>query len=729
MLLRRIATRLTALSAVFVLLLAGWTMPTSAATTYNSHLRRYPYLTDVVNSYATINWATDQYFSTGAVRWGQVGAESCTAHYTPASRIVVNVNGVLEYQWKAVLNLLPNTQYCYRVYLGSSPSTEIDLLGSDAAPAFWTQVPSGSTQSYSFIVFGDWGFVGASGTNTYQASLMSLIAQSGARFAVTAGDNAYPSGNQANMGDLIQTGTGISTIFGPSYWKVPGASLPVFLSSGNHGYTSAVTPALIVNFPQGHTITSSNGVYRKVTYCCLDGTTSANYPTIYYAIDAGLARIYFLDAVWSDTNIGTASSPYQVDYHYKWMPSSPEYQWLQNDLATHPSVLKFAVFHYPMYSDNGKYPSDPWLQGAGSLEGLLRQYGVDIAFQGHAHIYERNPADSDGLINYVTGGGGAPLGGLGACSTFDAYAIGFGGGGKSCGGAPVPTSPAQVYHFLKVTVNGANVTVTPINSLGNQFDVQSYSFSSGAESTPPTVPGGLAANAVGGRQVSLGWSASTDNTAVRGYDVYRNSQLIATTDASTLSYSDAGLAPGTSYSYTVDAFDGSGNHSSQATAAAVTTPKTATYVFYPVADSFVSSANPTTNYGTSGVMKAQSGSPITSTYLRFNVNGIVGAITNATLKLHTSTSSATGYQVRGVSDNTWEENQVTYNNAPAFGSVAATSGGFSSGTWVSTNATSLITGTGVFNLAITTSSTSNMSFSSRDAASNWPQLVLTTSVP
>ena len=52
---------------------------------FTSALRRYPYLTDVVNSadattgYATINWATDRSATTGAAVWGTVdGAGSCT---------------------------------------------------------------------------------------------------------------------------------------------------------------------------------------------------------------------------------------------------------------------------------------------------------------------------------------------------------------------------------------------------------------------------------------------------------------------------------------------------------------------------------------------------------------------------------------------------------------------------------------------------------------------------
>ena len=194
--------RIRVIVGITFLFVMGWltvsTASSSPAKSYSPALRRYPYLTDVVSSYATINWATDRSESSGGVRYGKVGTESCTAHYVIATKTPISVNGLSQYQWKAQLNLEPGTQYCYRVYLGTSPTGEIDLLGSDAAPAFWTQVPMGANEAFSFAVIGDWGQVDASGTNPYQASLMSLIASSGARFVATTGDNGYPDGNQKN---------------------------------------------------------------------------------------------------------------------------------------------------------------------------------------------------------------------------------------------------------------------------------------------------------------------------------------------------------------------------------------------------------------------------------------------------------------------------------------------------------------------------------------------------
>ena len=71
----------------------------------NQALRRYPYLTDVVGSYATINWGTDRSQTSGAVRYGRVGSEACTAHYVPATKTAISVNGSLQYQWNAQLDL------------------------------------------------------------------------------------------------------------------------------------------------------------------------------------------------------------------------------------------------------------------------------------------------------------------------------------------------------------------------------------------------------------------------------------------------------------------------------------------------------------------------------------------------------------------------------------------------------------------------------------------------
>ncbi|QEU82564.1 hypothetical protein CP968_33785 [Streptomyces subrutilus] len=57
----------------------------------------------------------------------------------------------------------------------------------------------------------------------------------------------------------------------------------------------------------------------------------------------------------------------------------------------------------------------------------------------------------------------------------------------------------------------------------------------------------------------MSWSASTDNTGVSGYDVYRNGTKVGT--ASGTSYTDSGPAAATTYRYQVKARDRAGNTS------------------------------------------------------------------------------------------------------------------------------------------------------------------------
>jgi hypothetical protein len=90
-----------------------------------------------------------------------------------------------------------------------------------------------------------------------------------------------------------------------------------------------------------------------------------------------------------------------------------------------------------------------------------------------------------------------------------------------------------------------------------------------SDNEAPTVPAGLTATAISSSQINLSWSASTDNVGVTGYRIYRDGVQIATT--STTSYSDTGLSPLTTYTYTVSAIDLAGNESGQSSQVSATT--------------------------------------------------------------------------------------------------------------------------------------------------------------
>ncbi|MGD0488469.1 MAG: fibronectin type III domain-containing protein, partial [Syntrophorhabdales bacterium] len=89
--------------------------------------------------------------------------------------------------------------------------------------------------------------------------------------------------------------------------------------------------------------------------------------------------------------------------------------------------------------------------------------------------------------------------------------------------------------------------------------------------TPPTVPANVKATVVSSSQINLAWTASTDSAGVAGYTIYRNGAEVGT--AVGTSYNDTGLSPDTTYTYTVSAYDASGNQSAQSTPVSATTPK------------------------------------------------------------------------------------------------------------------------------------------------------------
>ena len=91
-----------------------------------------------------------------------------------------------------------------------------------------------------------------------------------------------------------------------------------------------------------------------------------------------------------------------------------------------------------------------------------------------------------------------------------------------------------------------------------------------ADTSSPSVPTGVAATAVSGTQVNLSWSASTDNVGVTGYKVFRNGTQVGT--ATNTSYQDTGLSGGSTYGYTVAAYDAAGNTSAPSSSVSVTTP-------------------------------------------------------------------------------------------------------------------------------------------------------------
>jgi chitodextrinase len=152
--------------------------------------------------------------------------------------------------------------------------------------------------------------------------------------------------------------------------------------------------------------------------------------------------------------------------------------------------------------------------------------------------------------------------------------------GASCSNfAQIATPTATTYSDGSCAPNTAySYRVRAADTAGT---LSTYSNTASAttppDTQPPSAPSNLAATAPSSTQVSLTWTASTDNVGVTGYLVERCtgagcSSFAQVGTSTAAAYNDSGLTAGTAYSYRVRATDAASNLSAYSNIASVTTP-------------------------------------------------------------------------------------------------------------------------------------------------------------
>jgi chitodextrinase len=210
------------------------------------------------------------------------------------------------------------------------------------------------------------------------------------------------------------------------------------------------------------------------------------------------------------------------------------------------------------------------------------------------------------------------------------------------GGATFPVT------LLAATPNDGTQALTIPNTAGTLnrimvkgtnhifFDVSNTNFTitaGSSDTVAPSAPTTLAAAGTTQTTTNLSWTASTDNVAVTGYDVYQGTTLKATVSGTT--YAVTGLTASTTYDFSVKAKDAAGNISTSSNVVNVTT-------LTPVADTTAPTA-PTT--------LVASGTTTTTTNLSWTASTDNVAVTGydvyqgATLK---ATVTTTTYNVTGL---------------------------------------------------------------------------------
>ena len=153
--------------------------------------------------------------------------------------------------------------------------------------------------------------------------------------------------------------------------------------------------------------------------------------------------------------------------------------------------------------------------------------------------------------------------------------------GVGCSGFTEVATPAAA-NFADTGLTAGATYLYRVRATDAAGNLSAYSAVASAttpapDAIAPSVPGSLAGSATSGTQVSLTWTASTDNVGVTGYRLERCQGIgcadfteIAT--PSVTNFADTGLTAGTTYQYRVRATDAASNLSSSSSVVQVTTP-------------------------------------------------------------------------------------------------------------------------------------------------------------
>lgn len=249
-----------------------------------------------------------------------------------------------------------------------------------------------------------------------------------------------------------------------------------------------------------------------------------------------------------------------------------------------------------------------------------------------------------------------------------------------------------------------------------------------SDKSAPTTPDALTAHEVTARRVTLRWEPSADDVEVAGYVIRRNGIDLAELPARASKYAARRLKPDTEYQFTIAAVDKAGNRSRESSPVTVKTKVLLArqrLVFRPLADAYVSEARPFNTYGTISRKLRMDGVPVRRSYLRFEVSGLRGSITEATLMLYSNKGSARGFFVHPVGPEPWDETSITYSTAPDFDEKAvARSGPFPPEVWTEVSIKELVEKDGLVTIALTTDDVTLISMRSRETGRYAPRLVV-----
>jgi predicted phosphodiesterase len=155
-----------------------------------------------------------------------------------------------------------------------------------------------------------------------------------------------------------------------------------------------------------------------------------------------------------------------VDSNKPLKPDSEQFKWLDEELGRSNATWKFVYHHHPAWSSDDNDYGDTKKGEARlgdlnvrNLAALYEKHKVDIAFNGHIHLYERTWPIRDGKVNRKNG---------------VVYVTSGGGGGRLEDFGPLPTwFKAQLrvdFHCCYVNIHGGRLEFKAFDQNGHLFD-------------------------------------------------------------------------------------------------------------------------------------------------------------------------------------------------------------------------------------------------------------------
>ena len=301
-----------------------------------------------------------------------------------------------------------------------------------------------------------------------------------------------------------------------SWGRVKSISHPVV---GNHEYIT--TPD-----PLGPSTGCDPNNAAAAGYFNYFGTPAGRQGQGYYSYDIGGWHLIALNSNCDDAGGCNAGSPQAL--------------WLEDDLTRYPSLCTLAYWHIPLFSSGGRAEKN-----SRDLWQILYDHKVDVILNGHDHIYERFlPQRPDGTVDLAHG--------------IRQFTVGTGGANLTTLATIAANSELRnvdTYGVLKLTLHPTAYDWQFVPEAGKTFTDSGTGICNQdlPDTDPPTTPLDLTTSVVSGNEVRLNWSPSTDNIAVVGYQVFRDSVQIGS--ASSTWYVDSTTVPGTTYTYSVVAKD------------------------------------------------------------------------------------------------------------------------------------------------------------------------------